>query len=112
MEQIILKNLGKIAEICRKYHVKTMYVFGSATGRGIDGNPFGPDSDVDLLVEFEDIVYDVNSGISGFQRLDMQEELETIFGRKVDLVSIRALRNPVLIRNINKQKQLIYGRAS
>ena len=112
MEQIILKKLDKITELCRKYNVKTLWVFGSATGRGIDGNPFGPDSDIDLLVEFEDVVYDINSPISGFHSFYLKEELEKIFDRKVDLVGIRALRNPVLIRNINKQKQIIYGRAS
>lgn len=112
MEQIIINNLDKIAEICRKYHVKTMYVFGSATGQGIDGNPFNETSDIDLLVDYEDIIYDANSAVSGFELLQMIDELQALFGRKVDLVSLRALHNPVLIRNINNQKQLIYERAS
>lgn len=110
MERIITDNIDHIAEVCRKYHVKNLYVFGSATGPGIDGNTFGPDSDIDLLVEYEDIVYDPDSPLSGFEFLYMIKEFEALFGRKVDLVGVRSLRNPVLIRNINRQKQLIYGR--
>lgn len=109
MEPIITDNLEQIARLCRKYHVKRLYVFGSATGRGIDDTPFGPESDVDLLVEYEDIVYDINSPISGFHSFYLEEEFEKLLGRKVDLVSVRALRNPFFIKYVEQQKQLIYA---
>lgn len=111
MEKIVTDNMERIAEICRKYYVKSLYVFGSAAGRGIDGNPFGPHSDIDLLVEYEDVVYTEDTPIGGFDFLYMIKEFENLFGRKVDLVSFRSLRNPILIKHINEQKQLVYGQA-
>lgn len=109
MERIITDNMERIAAVCRKYHVKTLYAFGSATGRGIDGNSFGPDSDIDLLVEYEDIVYDINSPISGFHSLYLERELEALFGCKVDLVGLHALRNKYFIQAIEQSKTIIYA---
>jgi predicted nucleotidyltransferase len=40
--------------------------------------------------------------------MDFKERLEKLFGREVDLVEEQTLRNPILIRSINKSKQLIY----
>ena len=41
--------------------------------------------------------------------IDFKENLEKLFGRKVDLVEEQTLRNPILINSINKFKELIYG---
>ncbi len=66
---------NKIAEFCRKHHIRKLAVFGSAL-RG----DFRPDSDVDVLVEFEP-QYPV-----GLLRLSSLEyELSELLGRKVDL---------------------------
>ncbi len=64
----------KIAEFCRRNHVKKLAFFGSVlTDR------FGPESDIDVLVEFEpDHIPDLNF-------FDMQDELSEMLGRKVDL---------------------------
>jgi len=66
----------EIAGFCRRNHIRKLYLFGSAL-RG----DFGPESDVDVLVEFE------TGHVPGFFRLfDMEAELSTLFGgRKVDL---------------------------
>jgi len=67
---------GEIAGFCRRNHIRRLYLFGSALR-----SDFGPESDVDVLVEFE------TGHVPGFFRLfDMEAELSTLFGgRKVDL---------------------------
>ena len=65
----------KIAEFCRRNHIRRLSLFGSIL-RG----DFGTDSDLDLLVEFD------ADHIPGFIRLaGMEIELSKILGRKVDL---------------------------
>lgn len=64
----------KIAEFCRKHHIRKLSLFGSALR-----DDFGPTSDVDVLVEFEP------GHIPGLAFFDMEAELSQIFGRKVDL---------------------------
>ena len=77
-----------------------MYVFGSANNKN-----FNEESDVDLLVKFKSIAL-----ADYFESyINFKEQLENLFGRKVDLLEEQALRNPILIQSINKSKELIYG---
>lgn len=64
----------KIAEFCRRNHIKRLALFGSALRED-----FGPDSDVDVLVEFEP------GTRVGLRFFGMEQELSEILGRKVDL---------------------------
>jgi hypothetical protein len=75
-----------LADFCRRHHVRTLSLFGSVV-RG----DFRPDSDVDVLVEFEP------GHVPGFIALHgMQEELSTLFGgRRVDLVTERFLNRRI-----------------
>jgi uncharacterized protein len=85
--------LDKIAEICRKYNVRQMGIFGSAA-RG----EAAPDSDIDILVEFLP-----DSGMSLFRLDDLNRELEELLGRKVDLASKRGLKprvRPYVMRDL------------
>ncbi|MCL6561237.1 MAG: nucleotidyltransferase domain-containing protein, partial [Firmicutes bacterium] len=80
----------KIAEFCRKHHVKQLAFFGSVLR-----DDFGPNSDVDVLVEFEP------DAKVGFIRLaEMEMELGEIIGRKVDLNTAGSL-SPYF-REVNK----------
>ena len=101
---LIEHNLQQIIELCKKYRVKTLSVFGS-----ILTDRFNDESDVDFLVNF--LPYDPNSlefdYVSNY--LDFAESLEDLFGRKVDLVVESGLRNKYFIANVNRTKQLIYG---
>ena len=102
--KLIELNLEKIYELCRKYKVKTLSVFGS-----ILTDKFNDESDVDLLVTFnphdpDNLEVDYVSNY-----IDLAESLEDLFGRKVDLVVESGLRNKYFIANINRTKQLIYG---
>jgi predicted nucleotidyltransferase len=71
----------EIAELCRRYQVREMAIFGSAA-RG----EMHSDSDIDIMVEFQ---LDANVGWEFFE---LEEELERILGRKVDLGTKRSLK--------------------
>ena len=74
-------SLSKIAEICRRWRVRELAVFGSALRED-----FGSQSDVDLLVEFGG---DADWGL--LDHIRMKEDLEILLGREVDLVTKRAI---------------------
>jgi hypothetical protein len=64
-----------IAEFCRKYYIRRLSLFGS-----ILRDDFGPESDIDFLVEFEP------GKVPGLLRMaGLEIELSSIIGRKVDL---------------------------
>ncbi|HLB73158.1 MAG TPA: nucleotidyltransferase family protein [Sedimentisphaerales bacterium] len=65
----------KLAEFCRRNHIRKVSVFGSALA-----DQLGPDSDIDLLVEFEQ---GCTPGLFSIVRMEM--ELGETLGRKVDL---------------------------
>lgn len=76
MNQKVTVLRDQLAEFCRKHGIKRLAVFGSALG-----DAFGPESDVDVLVEFEP-----NRIPTLFDMAGMEEELSVFFGgRRVDL---------------------------
>ena len=88
----------RVAEICRRYRVRKLSLFGSlAAGQE------RPDSDVDLLVEFTP-----GQAPSGFALVDMQQELAEVFGRRVDLAFPSILENPWRRRAIEPQLQTLF----
>jgi predicted nucleotidyltransferase len=92
----------EIADFCRRWQVTELALFGSAL-RG----DFRPDSDVDLLVSFAP---DARWGL--FALIQMQDELETILGREVDLVSRRAVEqseNYIRRRSILGDLEVVYA---
>lgn len=73
----------KIAEFCKKWKIREFSIFGSVLRED-----FQPDSDIDVLVTFsEDAKHTL------FDMVHMKEEIEQIFGRKVDLVSRRGVES-------------------
>ena len=64
----------KIADFCRRHHIKRLALFGSVLR-----DDFGPDSDVDVLVEFEP------GHVPGWKFFSFEEELSQLLGRKADL---------------------------
>ena len=101
MTSLLENNKEAIAELCRKYSVQQLFVFGSAIR-----DDFRPgDSDVDLLVEFAPI-----GGHAKFHAyFEMLDELQSVLGTKVDLVMSGAVRNAIIAREIEKTKRKIYG---
>ncbi|MBO7587496.1 MAG: nucleotidyltransferase domain-containing protein [Bacteroidales bacterium] len=86
--------------MCQKHKVKTLAVFGSVlTDR------FRDDSDIDFVVDFTDV--DERDYADNY--LEMQESLQKLFGREIDLWEDKAIRNSILLQTINDSKQVIYG---
>ena len=90
---------NKIAELCRKWKVAELSLFGS-----ILRDDFGPNSDVDVLVVFQP-----DAPWSLWDLMDMKEKLEVLFGRPVDLVEKEALRNPWRKRQILSTYEVVYA---
>ncbi len=89
---------AEIAELCRRYQVKELAVFGSAA-RG----ELRPESDIDLLVEFLP-----EAEVDLLQHFAAERELSELLGRKVDLVSKRALRS-ALREEVLSHARVIYA---
>ncbi|MCM1517894.1 MAG: nucleotidyltransferase domain-containing protein [Pseudoflavonifractor sp.] len=100
--KLIELNIKHIIDLCRRHKVKSLAVFGS-----ILTDRFNDQSDVDLLVDFEPTDPDKFDYVTNF--FDLQDSLESLLKRKVDLVVGSALRNKYFINNINRTKQIIYG---
>lgn len=100
--KLIELNLQRIIDLCRRHKVKSLAVFGS-----ILTDRFNDQSDVDLLVDFEPTDPDKFDYVTNF--FDLQDSLELLLKRKVDLVVERSLRNKYFINNVNRTKQVIYG---
>lgn len=100
--KLIELNITKILELCRKYKVKTLAVFGS-----ILTDKFNDQSDVDLLVNFDTANHEEWDYVSNY--FDFRDALERLFKRKVDLIEEGGLRNKYFIANVNRTKKIIYG---
>jgi len=93
--------LPEMERILRSHRVKRAHAFGSATDQR-----FSKESDVDLLISFEDGLDPVEYGT---HFLDALYELEAALGRSVDLVAEETLTNPYFIRSVERSKVLLYG---
>lgn len=91
--------MDRIAAFCRKWKIVEFALFGSVLG-----DDFRSDSDVDVLVSFDE-----NQSWSLWNLVEMKEELEAMLGREVDLVEKSSLRNPFRRRAILATKKVIYA---
>ncbi len=94
----------QLADLCKRRQVARLELFGSFAG----GNAT-PESDVDLLVTFEP---DVRIGLLGF--VELQEELESLVGRPVDLLtrdSVERSKNKYFRRFVLRRTEPLYERA-
>lgn len=90
---------GKIGSFCRKWKIREFSLFGSVLR-----DDFRPDSDIDVLVEFEP-----DHGWSLYEVVDMEDELKALFGRNVDLVMKGGLKNPFRRREILRSREVLYA---
>jgi predicted nucleotidyltransferase len=91
---------SKMQELCKAHNVKSLYLFGSATG-----NSFSSESDIDFLVRFKE--FEISKYFMNY--ISFKESLKKLFEREIDLVEEQTLKNPILINSINRNKELIYG---
>jgi hypothetical protein len=91
----------KLNAVCYKFNLKKLDLFGSATT-----SKFGPTSDIDVLVEFND-----DRNINLFDKyFDLKNELHDVFQRSVDIVIEHSVRNPYFKKSMNKTRKPIYDR--
>lgn len=86
----------EIAAFCRRHHIRRFAIFGSALREDM-----GPDSDVDVLVEFDP------DHIPGLAFFSMQQELSDILGHEVDLNTPHFL-SPYFRQQIQDEAAVIY----
>ena len=89
---------SQITAFCRRHQVRRLSVFGSVLGEN-----FGPDSDVDVLVEFEP---EAQVGFMALSR--MQRELSVLMGRPVDLVPREGLK-PIIREEVLSSAEELYA---
>ncbi len=101
MHEAIEVKRREIANLCRTLGVRRLDLFGSALGESFDVTA----SDVDVLVEF-----DVGPGFDYFgSYFALKEGLEGIFGRSVDVVVGRSIRNPYFREHVMQTRELVYA---
>ena len=101
MVDVLHDNREAIAELCARYGVARLFVFGSALR-----DDYRPGvSDVDLLVEFGPME---PHGLADAY-FDLLDELRALLGVDVDLVMTGAVKNPYIARAIEREKQLLYA---
>ena len=91
--------LNEIFQLAIRHQLKELALFGS-----ILSDSFGPESDVDVLIEF---LPDANASL--FDLVDIEDELKALFGREVDIVEKTGLKNPFRRRAILSSYKVIYA---
>ena len=97
----IIEHRREIEEICRRYRVRRLELFGSATSDSFDPQR----SDVDLLVEFEPLA----DGEHADAYFGLKESLASLLARPVDLVMTNAIRNRYFLEAIEPTRTLLYA---
>ena len=100
---LINKDRQAFLDLCIENHVSYIYAFGSSVGA-----EFGPESDVDLLLDV-DVKEDLEAGRALW---NMWDGLEAFFKRPVDMLTEDSLQNPYLRKEIDRTKVKIYDGAS
>lgn len=90
----------QLHQLCKKFSVKELYLFGSA----VSGNDTEK-SDLDFIVKFK------RKGFDGAfdQYINFKQELERIYGRAVDLYHLKKFRNPIFQQEVERTKKLLYA---
>ena len=99
MSEKISIDHRKLAEFCRRHYIRRLAFFGSVLR-----DDFRPESDVDVLVEFEP------AHVPGLAFLAIEEELSRILGRRVDLHTPNTL-NPYFRDQVLAEAEVQYSQA-
>src|SRR5687768_10976612 len=91
----------QLTELCMRFGVRRLEMFGSATTARFD-----PDtSDLDFLVEFEGLT----TGDAADRYFGLLFALEELFKRSIDLVDVTAVDNPYFLRSIAPSRRVLYA---
>lgn len=99
MNHVVEKYRNQIINLCEKHKVKSLYIFGSVLT-----TEFNDESDIDFIVDFQP--QDVFEYTDNYYELKFA--LESIFGREIDLLEEKAIKNPFFKEVVNRNKKLIY----
>ena len=95
---IVQVDKAKLADLCRRYHVRELSIFGSAARGDVM-----PESDIDLLVEFLP-----DAKVDLFDYSGLMLDLSKLIGCKVDLVSKKGLK-PLIRDSVLKEARPVYA---
>ncbi|MFV0565489.1 MAG: nucleotidyltransferase family protein [Flavobacteriaceae bacterium] len=98
--ELLKFHINSIRDLCSQHKVATLYLFGSAAG-----NNFTDSSDIDFLVKFN--AFNLSEYFENY--MSFKNGLKKLLNREIDLVEEQTLKNPILIKSINQNKELIYG---
>jgi predicted nucleotidyltransferase len=101
MVDIIEKHLSEIQQICLRFNVSKLEVFGSALSENFNQTS----SDIDFLVEFKPLKQGQNANVY----FGLLETIKKLLGRDVDLVMTKAIKNPYFLQEINNKRQVLYA---
>jgi len=101
MQPIIEERMPQLRELCRRYHVARLDVFGSAVSEQFDADR----SDLDFVVEY----LPVPAAMTMDAYFGFKEALEHLFGREVDLVERAAVRNPYFKEELDETQVAVYA---
>lgn len=94
-------HTDRLSNLCAVYGVTCLELFGSAARADFDLE----ESDLDFLVQFTD-----DRSMGAFDRyFGLKEALERLFQRPVDLIEVKAIRNPYFRQAIDRDRVLVYG---
>jgi len=102
MIPLVEQHRSPLLQLCRRYRVQRLEVFGSAATE----DAFDPQtSDLDFLVEFQPL----QPGEHADAYFGLLEELEALFQRRVDLVMTRAIKNRYFLEKVNQSRTVLYA---
>jgi predicted nucleotidyltransferase len=104
MSSVLGKNKDKLAEVCRRFRVRRLEVFGSAARDDFDPAK----SDIDFIVSFAD----KTPGTYADRYFDFAAAIEEVLGRRIDLLTERSIRNPYFQREVQAARQIVYDERS
>lgn len=95
----VAEKREEIVELCRRFRIRQLDLFGSAATGSFDPAR----SDIDFVVDLGD--YDENVGV---RYMDLAVALEDLLGFPIDLVTERSIRDPFFRAAINSQRETLY----
>lgn len=100
MVGLVSENLGRIRAACIRHGVLFLELVGSAARDDFDPAR----SDIDVLVDFPDGLSDLFGAYMG-----LREDLSRILGRPVDVLTVRGVRNPLLLESLRRDAVRLYA---
>ncbi len=100
MTDLVAKNLDRIRAACERRGVSFLELVGSAARDDFDSQA----SDLDVLVDFPDGASNLFDSFMG-----LRDDLAEIFGRPVDVITVRGVRNPLFLESLRRGAIQLYA---